>query len=357
MSAKTLVIMTGGTGGHIMPGIAVAREMLRAGWRVVWLGHPDGMEARLVPQAGIAFMPVPFSAVRGQGLRRLFLLPIALLGAFARAYRALAHLKPNVALGLGGYVSFPGGMMAALRGVPLVLHEQNAIAGLANRILAHVADRVLTGFPDALKKGVWVGNPVRAAIAALPAPDQRYAEHERDSPQRLRLLVLGGSQGAAAINETVPAAMALLSPDARPEIVHQTGATDLERTRDLYRLAGVAAHVVDFIEDMAGAYAWADLVLSRAGASTLAEIAAAGIASILVPYPHAVDDHQTANARFLAMAGAAILLPQGELSAERLCELQHISRAQLLEMAQQARRLAKPNAAREVALACMEIAR
>lgn len=354
---RTILIMAGGTGGHIMPGLAVAHEMRRAGWRVAWLGNPAGLEARLVREAGFDLLPLSFSAVRGKGYKRLLFLPFSLLSGFAQAWRRLSQIRPNVALGLGGYVSFPGGMMAALRGIPLVVHEQNAIAGLANRILAGVADRVLTGFPGALRKGEWVGNPVRPDIARLAEPEQRYAEHERESGKRLRLLALGGSQGAQAINETLPVALALLPQEARPEVVHQTGAAHCETTRAAYAAAKVAAHVVPFIDDMASAYAWADLVLARAGASTIAEIAAVGVASILVPYPHAVDDHQMANARFLADAGAAILLPQKELTPERLSLLGALARPQLQQMAWQARRLAQPAAAARVAEVCREIAR
>ncbi|MCX8087611.1 MAG: undecaprenyldiphospho-muramoylpentapeptide beta-N-acetylglucosaminyltransferase [Rhodocyclaceae bacterium] len=353
MTKKTIVIMAGGTGGHIMPGLAVADWLTRHGWRVVWMGNPDGMEARLVPERGYEMAWVRFSALRGKGLVRKLLLPFNLLRGFAQALAHFRRLRPDVVLGLGGFISFPGGMMAALLGIPLVLHEQNAIAGLANRVLAHVADRVLTGFPDVLKEGRWVGNPVRDAIAVLPAPSLRYGERSG----RLRLLVIGGSLGAAVLNETVPKAIALLPENARPEVVHQSGEKHLSALQAAYAAAGVKAHCVAFIDDMAGAYAWADVVLCRAGALTIAELAAAGVASILVPYPHAVDDHQTANARFLVHAGAAMLLPQEELSPERLALVGNLSRAQLAEMAEQARKLARPDAAEAVARTCMEIAR
>ncbi|MCX8018438.1 MAG: undecaprenyldiphospho-muramoylpentapeptide beta-N-acetylglucosaminyltransferase [Rhodocyclaceae bacterium] len=350
---KTILIMAGGTGGHIMPGLAVADWLARRGWKVVWMGNPDGMEARLVPARGYEMAWLRFPALRGKGLLRKLLLPFTLLSGFAQAIGQLRRIRPDVVLGLGGFVSFPAGMMAALLGIPLVLHEQNAIAGLANRVLANVADRVLTGFPDALKKGRWVGNPVRQDIAVLPAPTLRY----RERTGRLRLLVIGGSLGAAALNEVVPQALALLPEEERPEVVHQSGEKHLDALKAAYQQAGVAAHCVAFIEDMAGAYAWADLVICRAGALTIAELACAGVASILVPYPHAVDDHQTANARFLSRAGAAILLPQPELSAERLALLRNLSRAQLMEMAEKARALALPEAAQAVALACQEVAK
>jgi UDP-N-acetylglucosamine--N-acetylmuramyl-(pentapeptide) pyrophosphoryl-undecaprenol N-acetylglucosamine transferase len=348
---RTLVIMAGGTGGHIMPGLAVADEMTRHGWRVVWMGNPEGMEARLVPEKGYEMAWVRFSALRGKGILRKLLLPFNLLRGFAQAFSHFGRLKPDVVLGMGGFISFPGGMMAVLRGIPLVLHEQNSIAGLANKVLAHIADRVLTGFPDVIPKGQWIGNPVRHDIAVLPAPTFRYNERQG----KLRLLVIGGSLGAQALNETVPQALALLSADERPDVVHQAGEKHIEALRAAYAAAEVDANAVAFIEDMAGAYAWADVVICRAGALTIAELAAAGVASILVPFPHAVDDHQTANARFLARAGAAMLLPQSELTPERLALLRTLTRGQLLEMAEKARALARPDATTAVAQTCREL--
>ena len=351
---KTAVIMAGGTGGHIMPGLAVADMLRDAGWKVVWMGNPDGMEARLVPARRYEMAWIRFSALRGKGILRKLLLPFNLLRGFWQAWQQFSRIRPNVVLGLGGFISFPGGMMAALRGIPLVLHEQNSIAGLANKVLAGVADRVLTGFPDVLKKGQWIGNPVRQEIAVLPAPTFNYTQR---GDERLHLLVLGGSLGAQALNENVPKALALLPEEERPEVVHQSGEKHLEALRAAYAMAGVKAHTVAFIEDMAGAYAWADLVICRAGALTIAELACAGVASILVPFPHAVDDHQTANARFLASAGAAILLPQDELTPERLALLRGLKRPQLLEMAEKARALAMPAATQTVANVCMEISK
>lgn len=350
---KTILIMAGGTGGHIMPGLAVADQLKAQGWRVVWMGNPDGMEAKLVPSRGYEMAWVRFAALRGKGLLRKLLLPFNLLRGFWQARREIRRIGPDVVLGLGGFITFPGGMMASLGGVPLVLHEQNSVAGLANRVLAGVADRILSGFPEVLKKGAWVGNPVRPEIAALSPPVQRY--HGRQG--RLHLLVVGGSLGATALNQIVPKALALLSPDERPEVVHQSGEKHLESLRQSYAEAGVEAHLVPFIDGMAGAYAWADLVICRAGALTVAELAAAGVASVLVPFPAAVDDHQTGNARFLSSAGAAILLPQNELTPEKLAEIRHLSREQLLQMAEQARSLARPEATAAVAQACMEIAR
>lgn len=349
--SKTIVIMAGGTGGHIMPGLAVADTLRDAGWKVVWMGNPDGMEARLVPARKYEMAWVRFAALRGKGLLRKLLLPFNLLRGFAQAWGAFGRLRPNVVLGMGGFISFPGGMMAALRGIPLVLHEQNSVAGLANRVLAGVADRVLTGFPQALQKGRWVGNPVRPEIAALPAPEVRYPARAG----RLRVLVLGGSLGAQALNDTVPQALALIPPETRPEVLHQSGEKHLEALRAAYAAAGVTARTAAFIDDMAGAYAWADLVICRAGALTVAELACAGVASILVPFPHAVDDHQTGNARFLANAGAAMLLPQNELTAERLALIGNLQRAQLREMAEKARSLAMPAATADVAATCEEV--
>lgn len=349
---KTLLIMAGGTGGHIMPGLAVAAEMRARGWKVVWMGHPDGMESRLVPKHGIEMSWVRFGALRGKGLLRKLMLPFNLLSGMSQAKHELLRIRPDVVLGLGGFVTFPGGMMAKRLGIPLVLHEQNSIPGLANKTLAKFATRVLSGFPDVLPHGDWVGNPVRAEIAALVPPAERF--DDRQPP--LRVLVVGGSLGAQALNEAIPAGVALMPEDERPVIVHQSGEKQIEALKANYEKAGVAANCVAFIDDMAGAYEWADIVICRAGALTIAELAAAGVGSVLVPYPHAVDDHQTANARFLANSGAAILLPQGELTAEKLSLIQNLSRAQLLQMAERARDLARPDAARAVADVCEALA-
>ena len=352
--SKTLLVMAGGTGGHIFPALAVAEKMRLAGWNVCWLGNPDGMEARLVPQHGYEMVWVRFGALRGKGLLRKLLLPLNLLRGFWQALKAIRQVQPNVVLGMGGYITFPGGMMAALIGKPLVVHEQNSVAGLANKVLAGVADRILTGFPAVFGKGQWVGNPVRPEIAALRAPAARFAE--RDGA--LRVLVIGGSLGAQALNEIIPQGLALLGANELPQIVHQAGEKHLEALKENYAAAGVPAHCVSFIEDMAGAYEWADLVICRAGALTVAELAAAGVASILVPFPHAVDDHQTGNARFLVDAGGAILLPQSGLTPEAVAAVvRNYSRGQLREMAEKAHTLARPDAAAEVANVCAEIAK
>ncbi len=351
---KTILVMAGGTGGHVFPGLAVADYLHARGWRVVWMGNPEGMEAKLVPARGYEMAWVRFAALRGKGLLRKLLLPVNLLRAFGQSLGALSRVKPNVVLGMGGYVTFPGGMMAALTGRPLVVHEQNSVAGLANRVLAGVADRILSGFPGVLRQGEWAGNPVRTEIAALPLPAQRYAG--RSGP--LDVLVVGGSLGARALNEAMPRALALLQLAERPRVTHQSGAKQIDDLRAAYAAAGMEAQLLPFIDDMAARYAAADLVVCRAGALTIAELAAAGVASVLVPFPQAVDDHQTGNARFLSEAGAAILLPQRELTPEKLAALlRELTREKLAAMAEKARALAKPEATRAVAEVCMEIAR
>lgn len=350
---KTLMVMAGGTGGHIFPGIAVAEALRERGWRIVWMGNPAGMEARLVPARGYEMAWVNFAALRGKGALRMLMLPLNLLKGFWQALRALRRVRPDVVIGMGGYVTFPGGMMASLTGCPLLVHEQNAIAGLANRVLARLADRVLTGFPDALEGARWVGNPVRAEIATVAPPAERFAG--RDGV--LRLLVVGGSLGAAALNRVVPQALARVDAAARPVVTHQAGEKQIEALREAYRAAGVEGELLPFIEDMAGAYARADLVICRAGALTVAELAAVGAASLLVPFPQAVDDHQTHNARFLADRGAALLLAQSELDPERLAGiLAGLDRGRLLEMAGRARELARPDAALTVAQVCESLA-
>jgi UDP-N-acetylglucosamine--N-acetylmuramyl-(pentapeptide) pyrophosphoryl-undecaprenol N-acetylglucosamine transferase len=353
---RTIMIMAGGTGGHIFPALAVADELRAAGWKVVWLGTRSGMEARLVPPRGYTMAWVRMSGVRRKGLVRMALLPLSLLLAFWQSARAIFRHRPDVVLGMGGYVTFPGGMMASLLDRPLLIHEQNSVAGLANRVLARLADRVLSAFPNAFGQNIavsWVGNPVRDDIAALASPEVRM--RERSGP--LNMLVIGGSLGAQVLNETVPQALARMPDATRPSVTHQAGTAHIEVVRKNYQAAGVDAELLPFIDDMAGRYASADLVVCRAGATTIAELAAAGAASVLVPYPHAVDDHQTMNARYLAERGAAILIPQPEFTAEKLGELLlGFTREKLKAMALAAREVAKPHAAREVAKACMELA-
>ena len=351
--SKTIMIMAGGTGGHVFPGLAVAEEMRGRGWNVVWMGARGGMEARLVPAHGYAMAWIRAAALRGKGLSAALLLPFNLLAGFWQSAAAIFRIRPDVVLGMGGYVAFPGGMMASLLARPLAVHEQNAVAGLANRVLAGVADRALVAFPDALKNAEWTGSPVRREIAAIPQPAARYAG--RSGP--LRVLVVGGSLGAQALNEAVPKALALISEDVRPSVLHQAGEKNLEALKNSYQSCGVHGELVAFIDDMAARYAEADLVICRAGAMTIAELSAGGMASVLVPFPHAVDDHQTANARFLADQGAAILLPQSGLTPEKLSALlKSLDRTRLLEMASKARALGKPDAARIVADRCMALA-
>ncbi|MDR2092658.1 MAG: undecaprenyldiphospho-muramoylpentapeptide beta-N-acetylglucosaminyltransferase [Azoarcus sp.] len=350
---KTALIMAGGTGGHIFPGIAIAECLRERGWDVVWLGNPDGMEARLVPARGYRMEWLRFGALRGKGIARKLMLPFNLASGCRKALAILSRVRPDVVVGLGGYITFPAGLMAALSKRPLILHEQNSIAGLANKVLARVAARVFSGFPDVLPRAQWVGNPVRAGIVAVPPPAERFAGRMG----RLKLLVVGGSLGAAALNETLPRALALIPREQRPDVVHQAGEKQIDALRAAYAGAGVEGDLRPFIDDMASAYGEADIVLCRAGALTIAELTAAGVASVLVPFPHAVDDHQSANARFLSSREAAWLVPQPELNPEKLAAmLSGLERGKLLRMAENARALARPAAADDVAKACEELA-
>lgn len=350
---RTILIMAGGTGGHIYPGLAVADALRVQGWNIVWLGAPNSMEAEMVPKHGYPVVWVNFSGVRGKGLLRLLTLPFTLLRALGQSAVAIFHHRPDVVLGMGGYITMPGGLMAALLRRPLVIHEQNSIAGLSNKVLARISTRVLSGFPNVLKGTQWCGNPVRADIAALKEPQTRFAGRSG----KLNVLVVGGSLGAQALNEALPRALAMMSEQERPNVLHQTGKKHFETVQKLYEQAGVKADIRAFLDDMANQFARADLVICRAGALTIAELAAAGVASVLIPFPFAVDDHQTYNARFLSEQGAAVLLPQKELSAEKLAQLlREMPREKLLAMAQAARSLAKPDATQAVAKVCMELA-
>ena len=353
MSQKTALIMAGGTGGHIFPGLAVAQALRARGWRVHWLGTPGSMESRIVPPQGFAFEAIDFSGVRGKGLTTLALLPLRLLRAFWQALAVVRRVRPDVVLGMGGYVTFPGGMMAVLAGKPLVLHEQNSVAGLANKVLAGVADRIFTAFPSVLKKGQWVGNPLREAFLAQPEPAVRFAG--RSGP--LRLLVVGGSLGAKALNEIVPQALALIPEAERPQVTHQSGAAQIDALRAHYAAAGVQATLTPFIDDTASAFAQADVVVCRAGASTVTELAAVGAAAVFVPFPAAVDDHQTTNAQFLVQAGGGWLVQQRDLTPGGLAQmLQNMERSALVQRAQNAKKMQKTEATTAVVAACEELA-
>ena len=356
MSQPCALVMAGGTGGHIFPGLAVADALRERNWRVHWLGAPGSMEQQLVPPRGFPFEAIDFGGVRGKSLATLVLLPLRLLRAFAQSIGVIRRVKPDVLVGLGGYITFPGGLMGVALGKPLVLHEQNSVAGLANKVLAGIADRVFTAFPGVLAKArrvQCVGNPLRDAFTQVPAPEQRFAG--RGGP--LRLLVVGGSLGAQALNDVVPKALAMLPADQRPLVTHQSGARQIDALRANYQAAGVEADLLPFIDDMARAYAEADLVICRAGATTVSEIAAVGAAALFVPFPHAVDDHQTSNARFLVDADAAWLVQQADLTPEVLAQLlQKMERPALLQRALKAKSMQKLTATREIVAACEELA-
>lgn len=352
MSAIDVVIAAAGTGGHVFPGLAVADVLRRKGQKVAWLGTSMGMEARLVPQAGIALHALSFQGVRRRGLGPWLALPVRLLIALGQALAVLHRLQPRTVLAMGGFVSVPAGMAARLSGRRLVVHEQNARAGLANRLLAPLAHQVLIAFPHAFPghpKAQLVGNPVRESIVHLPPPQERMAG--RTGP--IRLLVLGGSQGAVALNRLVPQAMALLRAAGCSIVVrHQCGAGRLQGTQEAYGQLADEVMITEFITDMAEAYAWADLAICRAGALTIGELSAAGLGAILIPYPYAVDDHQTQNARWLADQGGAVVCQEAGLTPQQLADIVragHMDRTHLLAMACAARSLARPDASRDIA--------
>ncbi len=358
MSQKAALIMAGGTGGHIFPGLAVAEALRERGWRVHWLGGNGGvnepsMESQLVPPRGFAFEGVDFSGVRGKGVHTLVLLPLRLLKAFWQSLAVLRRLQPDVVVGFGGYITFPAGLMAALTGKPLLLHEQNSVAGMANKVLASVARRAFVAFPGALKNAQWIGNPLRPAFTQQAEPEARFAK--RSGP--LQLLVVGGSLGARALNEIVPKALALLAPTQRPTVLHQSGAKQIDELRANYAAAGITAELTPFIDDTATAFAQADIIICRAGASTVTEIAAVGAAAIFVPFAAAVDDHQTTNAQFLVRSGGGWLMPQTTLTPQTLADkLSGLTRAELLQKAIQAKSQQKLGATAAVVQACEELA-
>ncbi|MGH8443270.1 MAG: undecaprenyldiphospho-muramoylpentapeptide beta-N-acetylglucosaminyltransferase [Nevskiaceae bacterium] len=352
--ALRIMIMAGGTGGHVYPALAAAHELKARGHDVVWMGAPDGFEARVVPANGFPIEFIRVSGLRGKGLVKLLLAPLLIARAMLDAWAVLRRVEPAVVLGMGGFASGPGGLVARLWGTPLVIHEQNAVAGMTNRWLARVAQRVLQAFPDTFAGATTVGNPVRREIQAVAPPQARLAP--RQGP--LHVLVIGGSQGARALNERMPEALALFPADERPEVWHQAGRT-LDVAQEGYRRAGVDATIEPFIEDMGGAYAWADLVVCRAGASTIAELATAGCGALLVPFPAAVDDHQTKNAEHLVRVGAAVLIQESALTAQVLAvQLRELlgDRTRLLSMAAAARAAAWPGAEAQIADAVVRAA-
>ena len=353
MSDRCALVMAGGTGGHIFPGLAVAEALRGRGWRVHWLGGRDSMESQLVPKRGIPLETIDFSGVRGKGPVTLALLPLRLLRAFWQSIGVVRRVRPQVVIGLGGYITFPAGMMSVLLGKPLVLHEQNSVAGMANKVLAGVADRVYTAFPGVMGKAKWVGNPLRSEFLRQPDPAARFAG--RSGP--LKVLVVGGSLGAKALNEVVPLALALLDPAQRPHVLHQSGAKQIDDLHANYQAAGVQAELTPFIEDTADAYAEADLVICRAGASTVTEIAAVGAAALFVPFPFAVDDHQTTNAKFLVDAGGGWLVQQRDLTPQRLADMiRTMDRDALLQRALAAKKMQKTEATADIVAACEELA-
>ncbi|MDO8268318.1 MAG: undecaprenyldiphospho-muramoylpentapeptide beta-N-acetylglucosaminyltransferase [Moraxellaceae bacterium] len=351
---KSVVVMAGGTGGHVFPALAVAEALREKGVRIHWLGTRAGIEAELVPARQFDITYLDVSGVRGQGIARLLLAPFKIIRAVLAAIRTLRAVQADCVIGLGGYVTGPGGVAARLLGKPLLIHEQNAVAGFTNRQLSRVATRVLEAFPGAFSaspKVTCVGNPVRAEIAGLPQPDERFAGRTG----ALRVLVMGGSQGAVALNELVPEALSIVAKQVALDIRHQAGKRNIEKATARYQDVGVQADILPFIHDMAAMYAWADLVICRSGALTVSEIAAVGVGSVLIPYPFAVDDHQTANGRYLSEAGAALLFRQQELTAEKLAEalLPLMNRTALLGMARAARLKAQPESTDTVVAACL----
>jgi UDP-N-acetylglucosamine--N-acetylmuramyl-(pentapeptide) pyrophosphoryl-undecaprenol N-acetylglucosamine transferase len=358
MSAGPIMIMAGGTGGHVFPGLAVAEILLARNHPVVWLGTRRGLEATLIPASGIEIEWISIGGIRRSGWLAWALAPFRIARAVVQALGVLRRRRPAAVLGFGGFVSGPGGFAAWCARKPLAIHEQNAVAGTANRVLARFADRIFEAFPGSFAprfRAETIGNPIRRPIAALAGAREERARADTDAPH---LLVMGGSQGALALNRTVPEALALLPPAARPRIRHQAGRT-LAEAKAAYAACGVEAETVAFIDDMAAAYVWADLVIARAGAISLAELAAAGVGSILVPLPTAVDDHQTKNAAYFADAGASVVVPQAELDAKPLAALLGrllSDRGRLAQMGRQARMLARPDAAERLADACTDLA-
>ncbi len=352
IDVRPVMIMAGGTGGHVFPALAVADELRLRGIPVIWLGTKAGIESRLVPQAGYPIEWMSITGLRGKNTLTLLLAPFRLIMACWQALVVLLKRKPCAVLGMGGLASGPGGLMAWLIRKPLLVHEQNAIPGLTNKVLARLATVVLQAFPAVFKQAITTGNPVRQSICEISKPEHRYAQRQGN----LHLLVIGGSLGALKLNEIIPQALAKIETDKRPQVIHQTGLKNIESAKTIYSSTDVEAKVEAFIDDMPAVYEWADLVICRAGAMTVFELAAAGVASILVPYPHAVDDHQTQNAAYLEDAGAAIIKQQDELDAEWIANVINdfsANRKKLVDMAVAARKLAMPESAKTIADACL----
>ena len=363
MTDKAPILITaGGTGGHVYPGLAVARALLEQNIPVVWMGTKKGLEARVIPDAGIEMAWLEVSGIRGKGVGALLMAPFRLIKAMMQSVKIMKKHQPAAVLGMGGFVAGPGGLVASMMGIPVIIHEQNARAGTTNKLLSHVALEILEGFPETFpekRDAIAVGNPVRTEIAALAEPEERLGGRLSEGEKAFHLLIVGGSLGAKALNELVPRALCALPKDLQVEVVHQAGTTTLDLAKKTYEAAAVQAHIVPYIEDMAGAYEWADLIICRAGALTVAEVSAAGLASILVPYPFAIDDHQTANAKYLAEKGAAILAKQDELTQDSLAQVLEAlitNRDQLLDMSKKARSAAMPDATQKTAIICADIA-
>lgn len=341
--------MAGGTGGHIFPGLALAEELRNNGWNVCWMGVPNSMEEKLVVPTGFNFKKVEFGGVRGKGLKTLIKLPFKIVSALWQSWKVINEVKPDVVIGFGGYITFPGGVMAKLSGKPLILHEQNSIAGLSNKLLSKIATQVFSAYPNALPNGEWIGNPLREEFLKEDLPENRFASRNG----QLKLLVVGGSLGAKALNEIVPKALSIIDKDNRPQVIHQSGEKQIEELKKNYADSNVDAELTPFISNTAKAFADADLIIARAGASTVTEISAIGAATIFVPFPHAVDDHQTFNAKFLVDNGGGLLIQQKDLTASMLADLvKNLQRDKLIEYAKKAYLQRKTEAVKLMVDAC-----
>jgi UDP-N-acetylglucosamine--N-acetylmuramyl-(pentapeptide) pyrophosphoryl-undecaprenol N-acetylglucosamine transferase len=346
---KTAIIMAGGTGGHIFPGLALAEELRNKGWKVSWMGVPDSMEERLVIPKGFDFKKVQFGGVRGKGITALVKLPFKIINALYQSWKVISEVQPDVVIGFGGYITFPGGLMAKFSGTPLILHEQNSIAGLSNKLLSKIANKIFTAYPKVLPTGEWIGNPLRSEFLKEGSPNERFEGRNGN----LNIVVIGGSLGAKALNDTVPKALALIKEESRPNVIHQSGEKQIRELKAAYVQSKVNAELVPFISNTAEAFAKADVIIARSGASTVTEIAAIGAAAIFVPFPHAVDNHQTFNASFLTDMGAGWLIQQKSLEPQMLADmLNSLTREKLLEAANKAYSQRKIGAVEAMVNAC-----